>query len=505
MKPGILIFLLTFLLSIPSYGQFLTNHQEFITPFSPSNRPRMAAEWEPALGTLIAWPLSIPHKLVIELAKDNKLYVLVNDRKAQQDAIKWFSKWGITPDKVKFIGAPQGVDVSWTRDWGPHAVFTPNGAMKLADGKYLYATPVTGLTCDDSLRHLYLDDQNNIVLTETDDRIPEFIANALNLEMINLPFAFTGGNVISDGQRSGFSTCALTNENRFTGVTDEKFFRDLHQLLGIEHHHIISNFDQMGIQHIDCYMKLLDEERILVMRPPADHPAYEQYEGIIKYELSNITNAYGRPYQILRLDTDRYEEDKLAAYSNSLILNKVIYVPLFGIPQDSVALKQWSDAMPGYIIKGFEFKIKEEPALSPQAIKHYKNLGWNSEDALHCRTRAIWDPEMIYMSVDRLPVKIPAGGDKISVSALIKDYSGKGFITGSLLLNWRMKGEKNWREEPLIKTEINDQYVVYFPVRDLAVYEYFISAASLSGHKETMPRTAPEGTYQFEIVHARDR
>ena len=90
--------------------------------------------------------------------------------------------------------------------------------------------------------------------------------------MVSLPFSFTGGNVISDGQRSAFSTCIITNENRYTGVTDEKFFKDARKILGIENYNIISNFEDKGIQHIDCFMKLLDEERIFVMRPPADHP-----------------------------------------------------------------------------------------------------------------------------------------------------------------------------------------------------------------------------------------
>src|SRR5688572_2115761 len=104
MNRAIFYFLLLLILSsTQASAQYLTNHPELPAYYSPSNRPRMAAEWEPALGTLIAWPLSIPHKLVIELAKDNKLYTLVKDRKAQQEAINWFSKWGITPDKVRLL------------------------------------------------------------------------------------------------------------------------------------------------------------------------------------------------------------------------------------------------------------------------------------------------------------------------------------------------------------------------------------------------------------------
>ena len=461
----------------------------------------MAAEWEPALGTLIAWPLSIPHKLVIELAKDNRLYTLVKDRKSQQEAVMWFTKWGITPDRVKFIPAPQGIDVSWTRDWGPHAVFTPDGTLKLADAKYVYATPVTGLDCDDTLSFVYMDEQNNIIKTTTDDRAPEFISNALNLDIIHLPFAFTGGNVITDGQRSGFSTCVITNENRFLGLTDEKFLHDVHQLLGIQNHHIISNFEERGIQHIDCFMKLLDEERILVMRPPADHPAYDQYEGIVKHELSYLKNAYGRPYQILRLDTDRYRGDDLAAYSNSLILNKVIYVPLFGIKQDSIALQQWRDAMPGYEVKGFEFNLASEPALSQEARDLYKGIGWNDGDALHCRTRAIWDPEMIYLSVDRFPEITEM--NKFPVRVIAKDYSRSGFNTDGLVVNWRVRGQDEWKKDQLLRDQLEDHYITYLPVQPMQTIEYFISAETTAGKKGTMPGTAPAGLYSYTAKEIR--
>ena len=104
-------------------------------------KPRMAAEWEPALGTIIAWPLGIPHKLVIELAKDNKLFTMVSDESAKKEAEEWFTNWGIDLNNVQFIFAEQSVDAWWLRDWGPHAVFT-DGKMKLADGQYPNSTPL---------------------------------------------------------------------------------------------------------------------------------------------------------------------------------------------------------------------------------------------------------------------------------------------------------------------------------------------------------------------------
>lgn len=479
-----------------SFGQPVSDTD---IPYYPSNHPRMVAEWEPATAVLIAWPLSIPHKLVVELAKDIKLQVLVEDNKSKQDAIKWLFNWGIYPDRVKFITAPQGIDVSWTRDWGPHAVFTPEGEMRLADGKYVYATPKSGYACDDSLTFLYVNDTKEIIKTTTDDRIPEYIASANDFEMVQLPFSFTGGNVISDGQRTAFSTCIITNENRYTGVSDEKFFKDAGRILGIKNYNILSNFEEEGIQHIDCYMKLLDEERILVMRPPSDHPSSAVYEGIITHELSKLTNAWGRPYQILRIDTDRYRGDELAAYSNSLILNKVVYVPLFGIPQDSVALRQWEAAMPGYTIKGFDFVLAKEPALRPQAREIYEGIGWDAGDALHCRTRAIWDPNMIYISVNRLPATV-AKSATYPLDVIIKDYSKGSLSPETLKVMWRIKGKEDWKELKLTPSDVPDHFKANLAGGQAGVtIQYYVTAHSNWGSNATMPRTAPQGYYEFKI------
>ncbi len=51
---------------------------QVITPTTSTNR--MAAEWEPVIGSIIAWPVIIPKPLVIELAKGKMLlYVMVSD------------------------------------------------------------------------------------------------------------------------------------------------------------------------------------------------------------------------------------------------------------------------------------------------------------------------------------------------------------------------------------------------------------------------------------------
>ena len=465
----------------------------------------MAAEWEPASGTMVVWPLALPHKLIVELAKDNQLFTLVSDERNRFDAIKWYLSWGIDTSRVKFIFARQGDDAWWVRDWGPHAVFSPDGKMELGDGEYIYSTPVSGLACDDNLEFLYKTANNKIIRTEIDDQATKAIGKTLNIPVLDLPFITTGGNVMTDGLGSAFSTCILANENRFNATPDEKFFELNKQLLGINNYHILSNFSKRDIQHIDCFMKLLDEERILVAEPPVDHELHSIYENIVNNELARLKTIYGRPYQILRIKNYRYDnrpwnKEVLTLYTNSLILNKTIYVPLFGIPGDSTALKRWAEVMPGYKVKGFEFILKEEPYLDDKVKQHYGHLliGWAADDALHCRTRAIWDTAMLYMTVKRIDSKISSGRNTVFVTII--DYSRKGLTPGSTNLYWRLRGESGWNRIVLNSTEDRTHFYADIPFSKPGnQIEYYISAGSRSGRNETMPRTAPAGFYSFSI------
>lgn len=466
--------------------------------YTQNDGNRMAAEWEPASGVMITWPLCLPYKLAVELAADSHLYTLVNDEKNKQEAIRWYLRWGIDTSRVTFVIAHQGIDAWWVRDWGPPAVFNKEKRMSLADGKYIYSTPVSGFASNDRLNFIYKTAEDKIIRTETDDKATKEIGEALNINVLPLSFISTGGNVMTDGLGTAFSTSILTNENRFDGLTDEQFLSLNKELLGLQQYHILPNFEDRGIQHIDCYMKLLNEETILVARPPADHESYPIYESIIDNELSRLKTIYNRPFKILRIDTYPYSRliNRLAAYTNSLILNKTVYVPLFGIPGDSIALKQWAEVMPGYSIKGFEFDLAKEPKLGDRMKSHYSVIGWNSDDALHCRTRAIWDANMLYISVKKIET-VNSSEKPVRVFASIIDYSKKG-LQSSPVFYWRTKGENAWHQAMFNATNDSTHFFTDIPaLKDKTGIEYYISASSLSGHVETMPRTAPFGFYSF--------
>ena len=493
----ILTILLLFSFSGNSQQSKKTNEKRFYTQTNPN---RTAAEWEPAIGTMIVYPLSVPYKLVVELARDNHLFTLVENETSKNEALKWYSKWGIDSSKNTFIYVKQGIDSWWVRDWGPSAVFTHEGKMMLADGKYIYSTPVTKMGCNDSLHFLFADKDGKIIKTETDDNATIPLGKGLNIEVLDIPFINTGGNVSTDGLGTAFSTCILLNENKFFNVSKEKFLNLNRELLGFGSYNIISNFEKFGIQHIDCFMKLLDEERILVAEPPIDHELYPIYESIIENELKKLKSAYGRPYKIIRIKTDRYKKERLAAYTNSIIVNKTIYVPLFHIDKDSIALKRWQEVMPGYIVKGFEFNFKDEPVVSKEMKEHYtSNYGWYSDDALHCRTRAIWDSRMLFISTKRIDEEVYPK-DRHIVYTTIIDYSKEGLVSTTCKLFWRLKGNKKWKTVSLKQTEDSTHFFSEIPYHKSGMsIEYYISAVSKSGRKETQPRTAPLGFYNFMI------
>ena len=477
--------------------QLETSEEEVIKNYFHTEGNRTAAEWEPALGALVTWPLGIPHTLAKALAKDYHLFVMLEDDIAKAQAEGWFLKWGIQPDDVTFIYAKQGDDAWWTRDWGPSAVFASDGQFHLADGKYLYATPLTDLACNDSLEFLYLDDEGGVILTKVEDQATRPLGDQLGYKVLDLPFSNTGGNVLTDGLGSAFSTCVINAENKYHGVSREEFLTLNDSLLGFERYHTISNFESYGMQHIDCFLKLVNEETILVAEPPADHELYDLYNEIIENDLKPLRTYYGEPYNIIRIKTEPFYDTYLAAYTNSLILNKHVYVPLFSIPQDSMALRRWQEVMPGYTVRGFEFVLGDEPFVTEELENQYGAYGWNDIDALHCRTRAIWDPEMLFISVNPVDAEVDSkNGNRLFVT--IFDYSGKGLVLDETKAVWKVAGEDKWNETRLISKEGEPYFSAELPTpKSGNTIEYYVTANSKSGATETKPNTAPYATYKF--------
>src|SRR3972149_8004702 len=146
MKSLIVLAYLTALILAPGYP---AENQDATPKISTC---RMAAEWEPVIGSIIAWPLIIPKPLVIELAKgDMLLYVMVSDEINRYEAENTFKAGGMNMANVHFVVTRLGLAWGWPRDWGPFAVYSDSGAYGLADPRFV-TYPVAGMGCNGKMR-----------------------------------------------------------------------------------------------------------------------------------------------------------------------------------------------------------------------------------------------------------------------------------------------------------------------------------------------------------------
>jgi len=428
---------------------------------------RLAAEWEPSYGTLIRWPLGIPAELVVELARDDSLFVLVENWAQQAEAEQAFAAWGVDTSHCRYIETP--TYSHWTRDWGPHWGFDGSGECGIIDPMFDgYPWGPGGPYRVYSRSRGYAQD----------DIVNQALAQELGCQVWQFPAYLTGGNFMVDGHGSGFSVLSMLTEN-LALWSHEEFLSLSSNWLGLSTYMILANPEEYGLQHIDCAAKLLDEETILLKQVPVWHPDYPRLAAI-NDRLTTEISCFGRPYDVVRIYCDSYSGNSLAAYTNSYILNGKVFVPLFGIPADEPALQTYQIAMPGYEVVGVHFE------------------SWYYYDALHCRTREMTDREMLLIQHRPLDSLLPFE-PHFPVECLVRPYSGAALIPEETFLRYRVAGIDPWTTVPLVPVG-GDSLSGQIPAHPVGtVLEYYLSASDLSGRTETLPRTAPEGFFSFTI------
>lgn len=329
-------------------------------PAARDGAPRLLAEWEPAVGTLVVYPFQLPDELVRDLAAEAQLLVLVQDadRPAAEARLRAI---GVDAARVELV--PTAAGSPWTRDWGPHQVQTPGGGIALVDHVF---RGYPWVPTESSPEHFTY----RMGRMDGEDEAVPTLARALGLPTVSLPAIATGGNLLTDGHGRGFCTRAQVVENHDL-VADEAAYRALvRDVLGVTDLVVLENTEPFGIQHIDCWMKVIDPETLLVKAAPVGHPEHAPLERNVA-QLARRRTSSGGCYRIVRIDCPPYRDDQLPAYTNSLRLGDVVHVPLFGGEADQRALATYRAVLPECEVRGYRYE------------------GWLHFDALHCRTRAL--------------------------------------------------------------------------------------------------------------------
>ncbi len=424
---------------------------------------RTVAEWEPMRGVLIRHPFGIPINLIWSMAETDTLYILVQNNAAQNQAINTLSASNVNLAHCVFITA--ATNSHWTRDWGPQSVFVNDQTLGLVDQIFDGYPWVPGI--------------RNSVRYADDNAVNPILAAYFGMPVVDFPAYLTGGNFMSDGRGVFFSTAQMLSEN-FSLMFPDDFIDLATQVLGANSYHFTINPELHGIQHIDCWAKLLDEDTVLVKELPVGHPEYDRAEQIAD-QFASTLNSYGKLYRVIRIFCDTYSANNAAAYTNSLILNNRVYVPLFGIAADQQAMQTYMDAMPGYEILGF---------TGP----------WYYYDALHCRAMGIADGEMLRIDAGRPDPVTNIEHGELVVHAGIRSYGEHELVSDALLCHYRINGSPQWSVSALIPGD--EEHVFGAAIAGLEnadILQYYFVAADASGRIAKKPLMAPEAMFSTTI------
>jgi agmatine/peptidylarginine deiminase len=204
--------------------------------------PRFVAEWEPATGAIVRYPFGQPYSLLRDLSQDALLYVIVTSAN-QSTANSSLQSNGVTMANVRYINAAS--DSYWVRDYGAWTIFDADHNMHLVDFAYNRPRP-------------------------NDDIIPITVADYLGKEIYDLNINHTGGNIMTDGMGKAMSTELVLSEN--ISLSQTQINQRFSDFLGVSEYQIYTDPTNTYIDHIDCWAKLLDVDKVIIRRVPTGHP-----------------------------------------------------------------------------------------------------------------------------------------------------------------------------------------------------------------------------------------
>jgi agmatine/peptidylarginine deiminase len=340
----------------------------------------MVAEYEEMQAVVIRYPFGIPMTLIKEMAEDDIVLTIVASGAEQTTVTNQYQSSGVNLANCEFLIAP--TDSYWTRDYGPWFVVDGNNQVGVCDFPYNRPRP-------------------------NDDDVPVKISQYYSIPLYGMDLIHTGGNYMCDGLGKAASSDLVWEEN--PGLTHQEIDTLVSDYLGISKYNVL--LDPLGeyIKHIDCWAKFLEVDKVLVGQVPASDPRYSDYEFIANY-FAFQSSSWGNTYQVYRVYTPG--NNQRTPYTNSLILNKKVFVPITGNQYDDEALAVYEEAMPGYEVIGI------------------MSSTWENTDALHCRAKGIADQGMLFVK------HTPLLGNKAfqlqwDLEAEIIPYSGAGVVFDS--------------------------------------------------------------------------
>lgn len=431
----------------------------------PPGPVRAMAEYEELEGIIVRWAYNTQNLLLGEIVdaaqEEGKVWIIVRPGTADSNNIKsYLTGRGISLTNLEFLSI--STNSIWCRDYGPWTVYdVDTDSMGIVDFRYNRPRP-------------------------QDDQVPVVLASQWGLPLYQTlqspdSLVHAGGNFMVDGFATGFSSELIYQENPH--LTPAGIDSTMNRYCGLDRYVTMSPLPYDVIHHIDMHMKLLDEETLLVGQYPVNRADYNVIESTVAY-LRTLANAYGRPYRIVRIlmppdAQGRYPDNgsDYLTYTNSVIVNKTVLVPIYGLPSDAGALQVYRDAMPGYNVVGFN------------SISIIPQLG-----AIHCITKEVGVREPVRI-IHKSIHDIADSASDICVDATVRARSG----IDSVKLFWRADSTTAFESANMFPS--GDLFSGWIPRQPFGTTVwYYLEAHSGSGRVVTRPLPGADGAYTFRVA-----
>ncbi len=416
-----------------------------ITPTNPPAAPvRALAEFEPATAVVIRYPLGIPTSFVALLSQEIEVICSVSSSWEQTQAQNSFNSAGVNNDNLTFIIA--NTDSYWTRDYSSWFIIDGNQEVSVLNFEYNRPRP-------------------------NDNLFPQVFAQEYDYNYYAMNIEQTGGNFMTDGYGIAASSHIAYTEN---GNNQTLVNTTMEQYMGITDYMVIQDPNETYIDHVDCWGKFLDVDKVLIREVPTSHSQYDELEAVAN-TFATTNCSWGYPYQVIRVYTPNDQP-----YSNSLILNDRVFVPQTGSSWDDDALETYENAMPGYRIFGV-FNNTSNP--------------WESTDALHCRTHEIFDQNML--TIQHYPKFGSVDDELITIEASIAALSGETIYSDSTLVYYKDIDDTEWQYTNLDYVDGNTWSAEIGPFTTNQVIQYYLHSADEAGNSENYPYIGAADPFEF--------
>lgn len=308
----------------------------------------LVPETAPQSGVLLTWPHpdtdwkdsiesveAVYTEIAARIICHESLLVVCHDPGHRRHIREALSLAGLQHQAVRFVSAPSN-DI-WIRDYGPLAVSTASG-LQLLDfafdgwGKKYPATMDNEITARLSASGAF---------GETPCRRD--------------PFILEGGSIDTDGQGTLLTTsrCLLVN-SRNPGFDKQAMEQLFAQRMGIENtlwleHGWLEGDDTDS--HVDILARFCTPRVIVYMKctDPAD--VHHAELAAMEQQLGTFRDSRGHPYRLVPLSLPRPIVNAAgqrlpASYTNFLVINGAVLVPVYDDPADTQALERLAGCFP---------------------------------------------------------------------------------------------------------------------------------------------------------------